>query len=256
MSIDGPLEIQPIQQYSIDRTRLFTTESEGLDSVRTCVSILIPSRGRSAKLANLLDALSDQVLDDNVEIEVIVVIDGDGTPPDVPVSLDVQLHRTVHVGAGAARNIAMSCARGQLLLFLNDDVVPEPRCVMAHVRAHDGQHPMVLGYSPWLQPEQPTWFDAFVQHTPCIFGQIPTHDGALLDWRSAWTLNLSVKASCIASQNARFDECIRPVYFEDIEFAYRLFGHDRAIWYAPEAVALHDHRVTMREYFAREVLLG
>src|SRR5258707_10281865 len=92
------------------------------------LSVVIPTYNRCASLRRLLDALARQTLSAD-RFEVIVVDDGssDGTrellrtlkTPYALVSIEQP-----NQGPGAARNRGVRAASGDLILFLDDDVVP------------------------------------------------------------------------------------------------------------------------------------
>ena len=80
--------------------------------------------------------------------------------------------------------------------------------------------------------------------------------GELYDFRHAWTLNLSVRAADFFLCGG-FYELLRPVYYEDLAFGYRLLGPMRkGIFYEPGAVVTHRHPTTLEQYLDREELLG
>ncbi len=227
------------------------------------MSVIAPSRGRSSKVSTLLHGLAGQRLPDGVDLEVIIVIDGD--EPENSAALDTpeasdrvsfEVLTQPFGGAAAARNRGINAAKGDAFLFLNDDVVASDDLVAAHVRRLDGGARAVLGAAPWRAPAESTIFDAFVARTPAVFRPL-TGDatGAALDFRHAWTLNLSVRRDAIVQAPA-FQPDLRPVYYEDLEFAYRQFGPAPMITYAPEASVEHDHEMTAEAYFLREALLG
>ncbi len=220
------------------------------------LSVIVPTRGRSGKLMNLLGALEQQCATTRTPFEVFVVVDGEGDLPAGNYPFALEIISATHVGAGAARNLGIECARGDAILLLNDDVIPSDGFIDAHVDALDAGHRAVLGDSPWIEPESPTAFDGFVAHSPAIFDRRGLVDGERYDFRYGWTLNLSIRREVIDGLAQVFDPAIRPIYFEDIEFVYRCFGRDLEIVFCADARAVHDHRVTIREYFAREVLLG
>lgn len=220
------------------------------------LSVIIPSRGRSCKLGVLLDTI-DQLKDaTNTAFEVILVIDGEGEAPRGQWSYPLQIIHTTHIGAGPARNLGIEAAKGDAILFLNDDVIPEPGFFDAHVGGLNRGNDAVLGYSPWIEPQSPTIFDGFIKYTPAIFDQGGLVDGQSYGFGFGWTLNLSVRRSVIDGLDFAFDPELRPIYFEDIEFAHRCFGASQEVYFCKAARAVHDHRVTPHEYFAREVLLG
>jgi peptidoglycan/xylan/chitin deacetylase (PgdA/CDA1 family)/GT2 family glycosyltransferase len=82
--------------------------------------------------------------------EVIVVDDGssDATPQLLE---ELSARRELHVlrqpprGVSAARNAAVEAARGELILFLDDDLLCEPGLLNAHVTAHMREpHPLIV----------------------------------------------------------------------------------------------------------------
>ena len=220
------------------------------------LSVIVPTRGRSGKLANLLGGLGQHFASTRADFEVLVVIDGEGDAPEGTSSFSVEIIRTAHIGAGAARNLGIERSRGDAVLFLNDDVVPSEGFIDAHVEALNTGHRAVLGDSAWVEPESPIAFDQFIAHSPAIFDRRGLVDGQRYGFGHGWTLNLSLRREVIDGLGQAFDPGLRPIYFEDIEFVYRCFGADSEVVFCADARAVHDHRVSVREYFAREVLLG
>lgn len=220
------------------------------------LSVVIPSRGRSRKLARLLESIEEIAHETKVPFEVILVIDGQGDLPGLKTSYPSQALTTDHIGAGPARNLGINAASGDAILFLNDDVILESGFFDAHIQRLNAGHDMVLGNSPWIGHDEPRAFDGFVKHTSAIFNQNSLIDAELYNFKQAWTLNLSVRRSVLDQLDDPFDSELRPIYFEDIEFAHRCFTNEPRVVYCQSARAIHDHRVTIKEYFAREVLLG
>ncbi len=98
------------------------------------ISVVVATRDRPQKLNHLLEALEAQTLDRG-RFEIIVV--DDGSKP--PVSLRdgrLVLLREAGVERCRARNAGAAAASGELLLFLDDDMVPAPGCLAAHCEAH------------------------------------------------------------------------------------------------------------------------
>jgi glycosyltransferase involved in cell wall biosynthesis len=92
-------------------------------------SVIIPTYNRCAQLRECLLALARQACSPD-GFEVIVVVDGstDGTATmlremALPYSLDVALGP--NGGAGHARNVGSTRARGRYLAFTEDDVIPD-----------------------------------------------------------------------------------------------------------------------------------
>lgn len=104
------------------------------------LSVVIPSHNRRELLKELLLSLADQSLAPE-RFEVIVVVDGsqDGTMEmlrqlEVPYRL-VALYQE-QSGVAVARNRGAQAALGQVLVFLDDDVLPDRRLLEEHTASH------------------------------------------------------------------------------------------------------------------------
>ena len=101
------------------------------------VSICIPAHNPS-NLRRVLDAVSLQTYPSSL-IEVVIADDGSLPPITVtdgypfPVAV-IRLERKLAFGAGRARNAAARGASGDLLVFLDADVVPERQVVASYAR--------------------------------------------------------------------------------------------------------------------------
>lgn len=101
------------------------------------LSLVIPTHNRVGLLKEMLACLSWQTFPLE-RFEVIVAVDGsgDGTQEmlqglEVPYSLQV-IYQS-QSGVAVARNRAAQAARGEILLFLDDDVLPQPQLLEEHV---------------------------------------------------------------------------------------------------------------------------
>ena len=220
------------------------------------LTIAIPSLGRTGQLTRLLTALTHQTLDAH-RFEVLVGFDGETSPLSHP---RAQILRLQHRGPAATRNTLVALARGEVILFLNDDVFPEPDLAERHLAAHRelGPADLVLGSAPWHVPAGDSLFDRLIRETSLIFFYDAMNEAERdRDWgfRHAWTLNLSLRTAL--ARRCPFDERLRKAMFEDLEWAARLaHAHGSRVLYRPEARVTHDHRYTPADYLARERRLG
>jgi glycosyltransferase involved in cell wall biosynthesis len=102
------------------------------------VSICIPSRDPGAGLVRTLRCLDAQTYPAEL-IEIVIADDGSEQPITVPAGLThevrvVRQERTAGFGAGRARNLAGTAARGDILFFLDADVIPERHVVESYAR--------------------------------------------------------------------------------------------------------------------------
>ena len=74
---------------------------------------------------------------------------------------DLRILEGSHAGIAAVRNVGLSAARNDVILFLDDDIVPDRDCVTAHASAHESRRNHVaLGYCPPVVDDGGWW--AFV----------------------------------------------------------------------------------------------
>ncbi|MEL6499549.1 MAG: glycosyltransferase family A protein [Planctomycetota bacterium] len=220
------------------------------------VSVLIPSRGRSEAIGRLLKSLEQQTLGAD-RFEIIVGVDGSGSPPH---GGPWRVERFEHRGPAATRNSLVRLARGEYVLFLNDDVSAHPGLLEAHLDAHaiSDRPSMILGSAPFAVPKDDRLFDRLVRETSMVFFYNTMNDSdPERDWgfRHAWTLNLSLPTA-LAHEHS-FNESFGRAMFEDLEWAWRVQRSAAApVLYRPAARVTHHHRYEPRDYLARERELG
>ncbi len=218
------------------------------------LSIVIPSRGRRASLLRLLDVLRRQNYPAD-RTEVIVALDGDldGSHaavtairwpwPLCTVVLEAK-GSSRHEGHGAAiaRNRGAALASGDVLLFLDDDVIPtNDGVLMAHALGHAQGVAAVIGPCPphlhrvdgvCAQQIRNWWTD---QSERLV-------NAATLTFTDVLTGNLSVPR-VVFSDVGGFEPMPRR---EDWELGYRLQRAGIALRAAPAAVVLHDADLSLQ----------
>lgn len=244
------------------------------------LSILIPTRGRPAKLRACIKGLLAQDVAPG-SFEILIGVDGGSSsePEHVEDVIEAHMQRfggtrvpcrvfeLPRRGPAATRNALLSHARGATVLLLNDDVVPEAGCVRTHLESQRelsaaGKVAMVLGAAPWKVHEPDRLFDRLIRETSMVFfydqmvgaaAADPSHDWG---FRHAWTLNLSMPTRALRDASG-FDASLPAPCFEDLECAWRVNKKSQApVLYRPGAIVLHDHRYEPLDYLAREVRLG
>lgn len=229
------------------------------------VSIVTPTHNRRDSLHRTLLALIDQDVSRTC-FEVIVIADGctDGTVDllqDVQAALPYSLRwiEQERGGPAIARNTAISHARGSIIVFLDDDVVPVAGWLSAHIACHaNDDRAVVIGpLSPGSQqrPAWVRWEDATLQqqYRAMLAGAYrPTP-------RQFYTGNSSVRRHWIL-QVGGFDG--RLLRAEDVELAFRLQDLGLHFHFEPLADALHHSyrtfhswRAIPRQYGRNDVLM-
>lgn len=209
------------------------------------ISVVIASIGRPRQLAASLESLGG--LDGGTPpFEVVVVVDGESTETEAVARLPRPFPVTVvsqpHAGIGPAKNRGASVAAGELLLFLNDDTRPDPRCLRAHAEAQARFGPtIVVGRIDWDPGHEVTPYMAWLAPAGHLFNFERLTPGGLISWDACWGAHLAVPRAWVLDEP--FDPGVPHPAVEDGEWAYRQGLRSRPIRYVPEARALHDHRI-------------
>lgn len=221
---------------------------------RQC-AVVIATKDRREVLERCLDALAQQTVED---LAVVVVDDGSRTPirewldPAArPFDLTIVTHPE-SLGPAAARNAGVAAADARYIVFVDDDVAPNPEFVEAHLQAvtapHDPAHPIV-SCGPFVQPADwnPTpwnlWEAAKARREADLLGS-----GRLaVSWRNFHTGNNCVPADIFASIGGFDDHFKRS---EDDELGVRLHEAGCQFVYVPDALAWHYSHRSLESWLA------
>ena len=216
------------------------------------LSVIVPTYNRRQRLGRVLDALGSQTVSPEI-FEVVVIDDGstDGTRDWLArqtFPFEVRTLSQSNAGPAVARNTGIRAARGELLVFLDDDVVPVPQWLDEHVRTHDiaPGDIVVLGPlsslprydQPWVAWEQ---VQVEKQYAAMERGDWePTY-------RQFWTGNASVSRARVLEAGLFDAECLRG---EDVELGWRLAQRGVGFRFNPRAQGFH-HAERSLESFCR-----
>ena len=211
------------------------------------VSVGIPTNNRAATLRKTLEGYARQEGDHRL-LEVLVIDDGSEDDTEAVVRqfghesvLPVRYLRQEKLGISAARNYVLREAKGELLLFGDDDIIPSPGMVAEHVAWHNtypGPEVGVLGHVTWARELRPTPFMEWAGHNGPQFSFALFKPGKEVDFRYGYFCNTSVKI-CFLKQNGFFSESFRQYGWEDLEYSYRLSQKGYRLLYNPAAVGYH-----------------
>jgi GT2 family glycosyltransferase/glycosyltransferase involved in cell wall biosynthesis len=208
---------------------------------RPRISVLIATYDRSELLTACLTGFCAQTLPPG-DFEVVVVDDGTPGPKTEAVlrefseKLPLTWARIEHAGRAAAKNLALMLARGDLLVFFDDDDVPAADMLDAHLRAHErhpDEHTAILGHTDWSPELRITSLMHYVTDVDAmLFAYGHLEPGKRLDWRCFWEGRVSSKRA-LHLRHALHDQ--RLAYSIDVEMAWRLAPHGLEVFYEPEA---------------------
>jgi GT2 family glycosyltransferase len=207
--------------------------------VAEVVSVVIPTHRRLASLLRLLAALDVQDYPREL-LEIVVVVDGDPhTVEALAGRASLRVLEQTHGGPAAARNLGTAHARGELVVFLDDDVVPAGWCVRRHADAHASRRDLVVigpllpprggvRASPWVRWEARTLLRQYSDMEAGRWAASP---------RQFYTGNASVRREHLIRAGG-FDGSLRRA--EDVELGLRLRDLGLDFEYHPEATAHHE----------------
>ena len=211
---------------------------------RPRISVVLPTYQRWPSLARTLDGLGNQTYPrDRFEVVVIDDGSGDGRSASIaqsPRPYQMQVLSQERQGPAAARNLGLQRAQGEIILFLDDDVVPSPGLLAEHEAVHD-EDPRAVVVGPMLPPQNGgrapwvRWEEVVLQkqHRDMLSGRYgPTP-------RQFYTANASVRRRHL-DQVGGFDPSFQRA--EDVELAYRLRDLGLTFYFSPGAAVIHDAR--------------
>jgi GT2 family glycosyltransferase len=206
------------------------------------VSVVIPTYNRLDRLKRVLNALEAQTCALDC-FEVVIVSDGstDGTNEylnTLNTPLDLQIVAQANKGVAAARNLGVTQARGEIILFLDDDVVPTPTLITEHLQTHARNTDDVVVLGPMLSPpdfKMTTWVR---YEQAMLYKQYRAMQAG--DWeptaRQFYTGNASLARQHFINTGG-FDETFYRA--EDVELAYRLAARRLRFVFNADAIGYH-----------------
>ena len=215
------------------------------------VSVIVPARDARERLPSCLDGLAGEGVP-SAAVELIVVDDAsiDGTA-EVAARPDVRVLKGAGRGPAAARNLGARHARGEILVFLDADAVPEAgwlEGMLAPLR-HDASVVAVKGryYS-----NQPGLMARFTQLE---------FEEKYARLERAPRVDFVDSGTCAFRRDAflavgGFDESFPAQSAEDVELAFRLAAHGARFAFNAKAGVFHHHADRLWQYLVKKARYG
>jgi GT2 family glycosyltransferase len=211
------------------------------------LSVVIPTHDRPRTLCGTLAALRRQSLTADA-FETIVVDDGSGEAARGEVrslcaAAGVRLIEKAQGGLASARNRGADAARGEILHFLDDDVLPVPDSLAQHVASHAAEPEPVavvgaLPFPPHVRLDAFLWYIERSGHYDLY--RYPRKYPGGRPPMPPMNGNSSIPRE-LFFRIGRYDESFRQYGSEDLELGYRLARAGVRFVYNPRAVGYHDH---------------
>lgn len=208
---------------------------------RPLLSVVVPTYNRQWILTRTLPSLLDQE-GVRAEHEVIVVVDGStdrtlamlrGTEWGSRLRVIAQPNR----GQASARNRGAAEARGEILLFLDDDMVAAPDLVSVHLEEHgSSRERVILGEMGLAEGVRRSFLKQGVQEWGREFAKrvsTPGYRFRFDDWHSG---HASIARSLFVGLGG-FDESFVSYGNEDYDLGWRLIHRGADLRFSPRARA-------------------
>jgi glycosyltransferase involved in cell wall biosynthesis len=223
------------------------------------ISVIVPTFNRSKILQECLRALFRQTLPAK-DYEVIVVDDGSRDETKAVVKKFQEKHENLHYlyqknqGQGIARNLGVEKAKGDVVVFIGDDIIVVPDFLTEHLRFHlryPDENEAVLGFTTWHPKLTVTPFMSWMTNGSSILGKFGGHQFAYeklrdrkeADYNFFYTSNVSLKRALV--DKYPFDPSFSNYGWEDVELGYRLYKRvGLRLFYNPQAIGYHDHAMS------------
>lgn len=203
------------------------------------LSIIIVTYKRHGPLFNTLHAIIPFISHKKVELLVIDQCPVGPLPNSIINTPNLRYVILDKPGMVHARNIALELAKGDIVLFLDDDIVPSPDLVDAHIHAYGDLS--IGGVAGRILDSEPVLLDAMAdsrmfdlvsgwehskfEHT--LAGDVMTSRGCNMSFRRK-----------LLKQLGGFDSNIE-IFRDDTDMCFRVITSGYRIRFIPEAVVIH-----------------
>jgi glycosyltransferase involved in cell wall biosynthesis len=225
------------------------------------LTIGIPSYQRRESLLRLvrsLDRLAASSPSSWAGVDVVVVLDGsdDGSREALASysgSLPLHLQWQDNVGLSGARNTCLKLAKGEIIWYLDDDMVPAEGAIDRHRQAHEGGTPSVL-LGPCLVPDDLDVPPGVRQWWADIYAPLAA-EGVVTRFDQFGVANASAPVELLRSVGG-FDESFTGYGWEDYELGVRVSGTGAKEYFDAQAVAWHYTDTNIQLAFHRQHSIG
>lgn len=204
------------------------------------ISLVIPSYNRWKRLQKTLDCLAQQSYPFE-RMELIVVDDGSvpAYSPLPPLPFDAHLLRQPNQGASVARNAGVQQSRGEMVVFLDDDICPAPTAIAQLVTTCQTAAPKTVVQGKIVTPE-PLLQTVFAQTMDRALSQADqTDQNGRLSFTACKSGFFAVWRTDFMTIGNFFAPLARSVAWEDLVWGYRAHQKGYSLLLCSSAVAYH-----------------
>lgn len=229
------------------------------------LSVIVTVHKNAETVLYLLNEINKQTLQKNL-FEVIIIDDFSKENINKIIlkeknnfKFDLRIFRNKeNRGVAYTRNQGVKKSKGNVILFLGGDIIPDKNLFFIHFENHGKYHEeniAVLGYVTWSPKISITpfmkWLDAGGPQNS--FHEI--EDKKWVSDKYFYGSNVSLKKIFLES-NGFFNENFKKYGFEDFELGHRLFLNGLKILYLKQAIGYHHHQISLGNVLKREFQAG
>jgi len=210
------------------------------------LSVVIPTFNRGPALAATVERVLRSDVGRFSHVEIAVVDDGSTVPADTHLAgltalapIALRVIRQENAGPAKARNAGFRATSGDIVLFLDDDILLSPGLLRGHAEAHQlNPGAVICGRCPWVPP----------RHPGAVFRMLSRLGYDPASGSGQPYIPLTVVASGHISVERTLFDLNRGVYRDDLktpaaeeyELSHQLRCRQIPILLASELEALHD----------------
>lgn len=211
------------------------------------VSIILPNWNGKKLLEKNLPALLATKPDE------VLVVDNDSKDDSVSflerVYPEVRIVRYAqNLGFVVGCNNGVKASKGEIVVLLNSDVVPEKDFLQKSLPLFEDQTVFAVSFhEPQWSWARIFWKDGFIEHEP---GQ-QTDETHISAWASGGS---AAFRKDLWKKLGGFDELYKPFYWEDVDLGYRAWKRGYRILWEPKAIVHHEHEATIGKHFSKRYI--
>lgn len=229
------------------------------------ISVVIPTCNRVEILKKCLVHLENQIIPKNL-FEVLVIDDASedqtvnfllGYTPEYLFRYYVQ---TKNSGPAAARNVGVLAARGDIIVFINDDTLLDQNALAVHLIVH--QNLIDLDVSVLGRFDLPSFFTKSIwgytlQNSDLLFRYPPMKNNSIYSYKHYWTCNISTSRKAILEAGLFSEQfCGNAWGAEDQELGKRLFDRGVPVLFREDCRSTHQHALTVDGFIRMSIIRG
>ncbi len=206
------------------------------------LSVVVATYNRVGSLRLLIEALKSQSITPT-DFEVIIVDDGsnDGTAEflaeaALTTKFSLQCAHQINSGPAAARNLAMKSAKGEIIVFTDDDCIPDPDW-LERIDGFFQKHPDTDGCGGKIRRQNDSSVSRYIDRCGAMRHPI-RKDGTVA---YLVTANAAYRRN-VVDEVGGFSEDISWPGGEDPDLSFKVVEGGGQLAYCRDAVIRHEHR--------------